>query len=82
MSVPRLPEVGIIIGTLETPQRILGLPGRPADVPLRDWLAELGAQGCRLRITPVTAFGGCYVECPGDGSCELRRQQHCPLAAD
>jgi hypothetical protein len=79
MSVVKLPAVGIVLGSLAAPKHVIGLAGRPCDLPLAAWLNELLQQGCRLRITPTSGFLGSYVECPGDGSCDVRERGTCPL---
>ena len=80
MSTVRLPAVGIVLGDMRSPRGVIGLTGRPCDVRLDRWLDRLAARGCHLRVTPVRSFAGSYVECPGDGQCDLRRQKACPLS--
>lgn len=79
MTQVKLPAVGIVLGSLASPQRVIGMTGKPCDLPLTAWLDQLAEGGCHLRITPTCAFAGVYVECPGDGSCDLRSRGECPL---
>ena len=75
----QLPSVGIVLGPLIDPERIIGLKGRPGDCSLTEWLGHLAEFGCNLRISPTRSFHGSYVECPGDGSCDMRIVGACPL---
>ena len=82
MRASKLPPVGIVIGRMKCPRAVIGLAGRPSSLPVDHWLGQLADSGCHPLITPVGTFEGSYIECPGVDSCDLPREQGCPLVWD